>query len=82
MMISKCSCGEELKFEEAESPLGNDTDIRFLAYCQCKRRWELVDTTDSYEEMVMNEIIEPQHGEYKDGDVWFYEDGSCMESGR
>ncbi len=80
MMVSKCSCGEDLKFEETESYFGNDTDIKYMAYCQCKKVWELTDTTESYEEMVMNEIIEPQFGEYKDeDDVWYYKDGSCME---
>ncbi len=36
----KCSCGEELQFKQAENYLGNDTDIRFYAYCKCKKVWD------------------------------------------
>ena len=77
----KCSCGEELKFEPAENYLGNDTDTRYRAYCgECKKLWDLVECTESYEEMIVNEVIEPEHGEYKDRTgEWFYADGKSME---
>ena len=75
----QCSCGEELKFEQAENYLGNDTDIRSQAYCKCKKVWDLVDCTESYEEMIMIENTEPQFGEYQKDGLWYYEDGSCME---
>ena len=80
MKVSKCTCGKELVFEIAENYLGNDTDTRYVAYCKCKKVWDLVESTESYEEMVMNEDIEPQFGEYKnENDEWFYKDGTSME---
>ena len=69
-----CICGKELKFGPSDYPW-NDTDNRFGAYCECKRVWALVEYTESYEENVTSEIVEPEHGEYQKDNVWFYADG-------
>ena len=75
-----CLCGEKLTLTESTEYVGNDSDTRFVAYCtKCHRVWDLTDSTETYEEMVMNEITDPQHGEYKKDDVWYYKDGKSME---
>ena len=80
-ILKKCSCGRELQFEEIESTFGIEPNSEYVGYClHCKSRWTLVNTTESYKESLVNEIIEPEFGEYIDdnGD-WHYQDGSLME---
>ena len=76
-----CECEEKVTLTLQDYAPGQEGD-KFSAFCpKCKKRWQLEDTTSEYEEMVMNEITDPQNGEYldKEDDVWRYKDGTSME---
>ncbi len=74
-----CKCGQELilVMQDGSSQEGDS----FTAFCpKCNKRWSLADTTSDYEKLIINEITNPENGEYRDRDgIWHYKNGKCME---
>lgn len=78
-MKIKCSCGKEVELSVAPYEPGQEGD-KFVGFCECRIKWMVTDMTYEYEEMVVNEVLPPENGEYEnDEGYWCYSDGSDME---
>ncbi len=76
-----CSCGQEveLTIQEQFDMIDGDRFVGFCSNTECRKRWELKETKQEYEEYLFNETIDPENGEYKVDGKWYYQDGKCME---
>jgi len=74
-----CKCGTEVQLSPMDHGISQEVEKWFNFCPKCNRRWVLEDSTPEYEELVVNEVVSPENGEYEKDGEWFFADGTSME---